>query len=106
MKPNLVITADVDGKKATLKLTEKEVESAISACAINGTTEIIIMKKYNGGACFYNNARHANAAQSRHKFEYAFTVKSTDLEKHLKAEPKKSEVKAPEVKKPELVKKD
>lgn len=86
----LTITAKIDSKEAKLTLTEMEVESALSICNVNGTEEVIVMKKVNGGAIFAVNQRSANSIQERHGFDYAFTVKKDALEKHFKDNPTKS----------------
>lgn len=81
---DMIISVNIEGsKKATLKLTEMEIKSAISVCSTNALESVIVMKKHNGGACFYTDQRAANAAQERHNFEYSFTVKSEDLQKYV-----------------------
>ena len=77
----LKIVAEVQGREASLSLTDEEVETAKSILKRDGLKELVVMKKEKGGACFYTNSNAAAHAQERHGFDYAFTLTSADLSK-------------------------
>ena len=79
----MIITSKLDGKDISLKLTQKEVESAISICEQSSIEEIIVMKfPHKGGALFFTDKVRAAACQDRHRFEHSFTVKLSALKKY------------------------
>lgn len=73
------ITTKIDDKEVGLELTSLECQTGISICEINAISEVIVMKKHNGGALFFADQRAANACQERYNFDYSFTVKASDL---------------------------
>ena len=77
--PGMKVTANVDGKTATLQLTENEVVSGLSICDRAGIESVIVMKKHNGGALFFTNENHAANAQERQGYDYSFMVEAKDL---------------------------
>lgn len=75
----LKIETKVDDKVVKLELTESEVLTGHSICDKNSLESIIVMKKHNGGALFFQNEANAANAQQRHGFDYSFDVKAKDL---------------------------
>ena len=79
----------VDGKTASIELTDMETATAVSVCNINNVDKITCMKKDDGGAIFFANPNAANAAQQRHNFKYSFVLDKDELTKALPKETKK-----------------
>ena len=73
------ITAEDNGKKITLDLTDGEVKQALSVMKTNQVDDLFIVKKHNGAAMFFVNAQNAYNCGERIGVDYTFKVEKKVL---------------------------